>query len=81
MSKFRPFHEVIVDNIRNATSMQLVLISQQLQTITIPKNHQNIIDAWKQRIREMHFDDGGVTKSLQQQKAAHEATRPSNGGI
>lgn len=81
MPVFRPFHEVIIDNIRNATGTQLVLIGQQLQTVTIPKNHQAIIDAWTARIREMHFDDEGVTKSIQQQQVEHTPAHPPCGCV
>ena len=69
----RPFHDVIVDSIRTATSTQLVLIAQLLQHVTIPKNHQAILDAWTQRTRKMHFDDGGVTNSLLAQQTKHAA--------
>lgn len=75
MQELRPFHETVVDVIRSATSSQLVTIGQLLKKTYIPKNHQVILDAWKERTKGMNFDDDGVTRGLEVQKERSEFTQ------
>lgn len=67
----RPFHETVVDAIRNASnSSHIVCLAPLIIATSIPKNHDNIIAAWQERRKELGFesDDVGVPFNLLKKK-------------
>ena len=83
MSARRPFHETIVDQIRDETSDaydDLDVLGRLIMATKIPKNHDAIIAAWKERIKETDDEDGFLASVLadldvQKQEAAAEERR------
>lgn len=66
----RPFHETIVEAISRASSNDLRCLATLIKTTKVPKNHDEIIVAWKQRQQEVGWDDEelGVSANLLEQK-------------
>lgn len=63
----RPFHETIVDAIRQASSTQLECLATLIKATKVPKGHDEIIAAWKAMC---WGKDLGVPASLLKQKQA-----------
>ena len=79
--EFRPFHETIVEDIRNATNERLRFIASQLKKTVIPANHDAISEVWDQRRKWMGWaeeDDLGVPASLLRQKENAKAKASSS---
>ena len=66
----RPFHETVVEAIQQASSAGLVCLGTLIRATKIPKGHDEIIAAWNERRKVMHWgdDDLGVPASLLEQK-------------
>ena len=64
--KTQAFHEVIVELIDTATPTGMVYLADVIKATSIPKNHDNIIEAWKTRLRELEWNpnDLGVIEKL-----------------
>ena len=85
----RPFHETIVDAIGRANTYgELQLLAQLIKATKVPKNHDEIIAAWKQRWQVMGWRQGdldlGVSANLLEQKqeaAAQEKDKEQTGAI
>ena len=81
----RPFHETIVDAIRFTSAKELELLADLIKGTKIPKNHDQIIAAWKNRCLELGWgnSDLGVPADLLEQKeiAACEANREIMTGV
>ncbi len=54
--KLRPFHESIVQRIKEADVIQLEGIAALLETTLVPKNHTEIIIAWMTRCVSLRFN-------------------------
>ncbi|MFH1112004.1 MAG: hypothetical protein V1712_02950 [Patescibacteria group bacterium] len=72
-TKRRPFHETIIDAIRNASSLKsndpLMCLAKLIKETEIPKGHDEIIAAWNQRLPELWSgEDFGVPADLLEQK-------------
>ncbi len=55
-----PFHEAIIGVIDFASRSDLKLIARLLKKTYIPKGHDEIIEAWNKRIKEMYQKDVGL---------------------
>lgn len=55
-TKKRPFHESVVDIIKEASHEQLNLLAAILMNTAIPKNHREIASAWDTRVREVGWN-------------------------
>lgn len=79
-SKFRPFHETIVDVISRASLDQLEILGDVIKTTKIPKGHAEIIAAWEKR-KNITYSmlDLGVTSSLREQMEIAAAEPPREG--
>ncbi|HNX11149.1 MAG TPA: hypothetical protein PKI61_03330 [bacterium] len=64
----KPFHEAIISEIGHASISDLVFLAGLLKATKIPKEHDNIIAAWKKRTEEMTCEDFGVSEDLLEQK-------------
>ena len=66
----RPFHESIIGVLANASSDEMGLLGEIIETTIIPTNHDNIIEAWKKRKSDMYWRGGNdsVIISLLRQK-------------
>ena len=66
----RPFHEVIVEVIRRASSAQLECLATLIKATNVPKGHDEIIVVWNKRRKEMFWgdEDLGVPANLLEQK-------------
>ena len=75
MSERKPFHESIVDAIKEATNRtDMKLLEGLIKRTKIPKNHYAITLAWRQTCGIMGWqDDHGVSVDLQEQKQEAEA--------
>lgn len=85
----KPFHESILAAIPEMTVHNDVALAKLIKTTTIPKNWDEIADAWDARIGQIYpisagtADTDGVRQSLMEQKAEagsselpyHERTR------
>ncbi len=75
MAERRPFHETIVDAIRRIPVYNLPILADLICETTIPKGHDEIIAAWKEKMNGM-LDEGGfgidVVASLMEQKRESE---------
>jgi len=47
----RPFHETIVDAIREATGTEMHCLARLIKRTVIPKDHGRISAAWQERCR------------------------------
>ena len=57
----RPFHETIVDLIRDLSfEMPVAALSWLIMETKIPKNHDAIIAAWKEKFPGVDVNDGGI---------------------
>ena len=67
----RPFHETIVDAIREATSTELHCLARLIKRTTIPKDHDVIVTAWDERRKSVFgpTEDLGVPAVLRAKKA------------
>lgn len=74
----RPFHEVIVTAICQASSAELQCLTTLIKTTKIPKGHDAIITAWNNRRKAMCWgdEDLGVPASVLEQK--REYSKPPN---
>lgn len=74
----RPFHENVVDAILQASTDNLKLLGSILLSTKIPKNHDQIIRVWQERLKAMCWGDGealGVAeKLLEEKKSAAQKT-------
>jgi DNA-directed RNA polymerase alpha subunit len=69
--KRHPFHETIVNAIREATRDQMEILAALMKSTIITKNHEVIIAAWERRVIDFGIgDDFGVTGALAEQKEA-----------
>ena len=68
----RPFHESIIQAIHWASSEELrYCVARIIKMTKIPKGHDEIIEAWNQRRRELNWSDNedlGVPADLLEQK-------------
>lgn len=65
----RPFHESIIEIIKNASCSSMLVLVDVLKTTRIPKNHDAIIEAWNTRWQELGIPiDLGVEANLLLQK-------------
>jgi len=66
----RPFHETIIDAIHSASSNDLRCLATLIKATGVPKNHDEIIVAWKRRREEVGWDNEefGVSADLLEQK-------------
>ncbi|MFA6273510.1 MAG: hypothetical protein WC673_03440 [Candidatus Paceibacterota bacterium] len=66
----RPFHETIIDAIHSASSNDLRCLATLIKATKIPKNHDEIIAAWKQQREDVGWDNEelGVSADLLEQK-------------
>ncbi len=65
----RPFHETIVDEVRNAgTVEEMMVLVRLIKATSIPKGHDEIIEAWRLRCQAMGWSPLNVTESLLEQK-------------
>ncbi|OGZ29228.1 MAG: hypothetical protein A2427_03040 [Candidatus Nealsonbacteria bacterium RIFOXYC1_FULL_40_7] len=83
LSKTKPFHESIVDEIRRMNELSedakltgLGVLAHLIMRTKIPKNHNAIAEAWKD---VYGMDDLGVVDSLEEQKKAAEEKSKSAG--
>lgn len=80
----RPFHETIVDAIKRAHVIELQPLALLIVDTKIPKNHDAILAAWEQRLKEVGWDpkDTSVPAVLleQKQEAAEEAKAKERAG-
>ena len=67
-TKFRPFHETIVEAIREASDTELWRLATLINKTIIPNGHEEIIAEWKRRDC-LNFC--GVEDSLLEQKKAN----------
>jgi hypothetical protein len=65
----KPFHESIVDAIHCAFGADLPCLAALIKTTKVPKNHDEIIKAWKERLNYLgHAKEYGVSESVAGQK-------------
>ena len=76
----RPFHETLVDQIREETvfSDDLIWLGRLIMATKIPRNHDAIIEAWQRRCvelvdEEIDFFYIDVLNDLREQKKEAEA--------
>ncbi len=82
-TELKPFHESIVDLIRNLKVdspgdwPRLNQLAEIIKSTKIPKNHDEIIAAWQEQVQRLKVNwDFGVVISIGKQKdAAEEAAR------
>lgn len=69
-AEWKPFHESVVDAIRNAsTSTEMHLLATLIRSTNIPKGHNEIAAAWKEGCQRVGLEDGlGVSRNLERQK-------------
>ena len=74
MTERRPFHETIVDAIRRVSVYNLPLLADLIRETKIPKGHDEIIAAWKEKTAGLMIDEGGfgfdIVADLLKQKEA-----------
>ena len=76
----KPFHESIVDALYQAPKNQLVCLGNLILKTWIPKNHDQIIEAWKSCTSIESGDyPPGVIESLLKQKQRAAALPPAIG--
>lgn len=65
----RPFHETIIEVIRGASGPELECLANLIKTTKIPKNHKEIAEAWKGRIKVLGWgkENLGVLADLERQ--------------
>jgi hypothetical protein len=70
----KPFHESIVDAIKQAElSFHFQILAQIIKTTKIPKGHDEILAAWERQISEAGLNnDLDVIASVLEQKQAEE---------
>lgn len=87
MANRRPFHETIVDTIREMTPVNIPLVARLIMATKIPRGHDEIIAAWKEQetyLRENGFSLKGNPQSLfddieEQKQEAMAEGKPKNG--
>ncbi|MFA5888983.1 MAG: hypothetical protein WCW47_01685 [Candidatus Paceibacterota bacterium] len=75
MARTVPYHEWLLNAIRNASWVGLHELAPMVKKITIPKGHHDeTIDAWRERMERLGLmkDDLGVPAALREQKAEAE---------
>ena len=62
--------KTVIEAINRASSSELGLLATLIKATKIPKDHDKIVEAWKQRRQEMlcSDEDFGVTADLLEQK-------------
>ncbi|MEK7103332.1 MAG: hypothetical protein AAB870_03220, partial [Patescibacteria group bacterium] len=67
----KPFHESVVDAIKSAKAEELKIIAGIIITTKIPKNHEEIVNAWRQRLDDLGLsnDYGLLTGTVMEQAA------------
>ena len=64
-----PLHEWIVKAINNSSFVGIHELVPILTEVAIPKNHDEILEAWNSKRKRLHLEnDFGVTSSLLEQK-------------
>ena len=69
-NKFRPFHETILNAIRQATVAGIHALAPLVIETIIPENHDEILSAWKERCQELGIESSAylITETLLEQK-------------
>ncbi|MBI2482262.1 MAG: hypothetical protein HYV76_01730 [Candidatus Vogelbacteria bacterium] len=69
----RPFHETILEAIRQASSTELKCLATLIKATKVPKGHDEIVAVWNERRKAMCWDDEdlGVPANLLEQKQAN----------
>ena len=77
MSK-KPFHESIVEAISGASAGEMRILASLLRQTKVPNNHDQIIQAWTNRRRDLDLNDGfdqGLVEGLLEEKVEAEAKK------
>ena len=70
----KPFHESVVDAIRNASlRSEMRLLATLIRSTNIPRGHEEIAAAWKERCGCLSMEDPGVLGDLEDQRRWAEA--------
>lgn len=71
----RPFHETIVDAIREAIIYEMRGLGKLVVETKIPKNHDEITLAWRRRLKDLDWSekDDRVLAAINEQKQEAEA--------
>lgn len=75
----RPFHEIVVSAIRQASGPELEFLAALIKATKVPKGHDEIIAAWNERRNALYWgtEDLGVPASLRAQAQASTRARAS----
>lgn len=66
----KPFHESIIGIIEKMPAQMIRCVADFIMSTKVPKDHDKIIEAWQERLKELGFDsDYGVTSFLEKQKS------------